>query len=663
MTVEYPSSGYFFVYGGNDMRLDVEKLSGNPKVKKVTANRIDLTTEFRIDLFKLLRSGKTEEIKEKLSANGLGDEEVYKGYCSRLTLALEMNGYPVYQNDEITQMTDYIEENPLLTSGKFKRRQKGSRGISIDPEFEKQLFSIYPDVPVEEGLRLAGIDPIDVGSARIYRINEKFSAKANRLNKATGDQSYEEKEEQNDEKAVHDISRHPYIKDIKNGTIVLSEAFFNETYLLDSVPIGDLLKAYELDVACFSNKDLILIRSQQVHWSPVEVSDTIWNDRVLAIQRKRYYLLSRAVADGFGKIKNIVPSLPIEKRRGLSGWISELPKDPQGFYTTKRVLEKVGISKSVHYELLSNEDYGNGIRKKELQDDEDIAIVRQVIDYKGFAKGIRQVYMLMPKVAGKQFSIHRIRRLMQKYGIETNIRRPSRNRKAMKELIERNRKSNLLLRRFRLHRPNEVRLTDVTYLDYGDGKRAYGSASIDPATGKLICFVVSRNNDLQLALDTLDEMDKYPAKRGAIFHSDQGILYMTDDFQAAVVERELDQSMSRRGNCWDNAPQEAFFGHFKDESGYEKCQTLKELRDTVKRYAVYYNEERKIWDRGRMTPVEYEEWLNAMSESEFQAYLEAEEEKYKKTKEESAKKAIKRAREYREDTLAALEERNETGKA
>jgi transposase InsO family protein len=219
------------------------------------------------------------------------------------------------------------------------------------------------------------------------------------------------------------------------------------------------------------------------------------------------------------------------------------------------------------------------------------------------------------------------------------------------------------LRRFRLHRPNEVRLTDVTYLDYGDEKRAYGSASIDPATGRLICFVISKNNDLQLALDTLDEMDKYPAKRGAIFHSDQGILYMTDDFQAAVVERELDQSMSRRGNCWDNAPQEAFFGHFKDESGYEKCRTLKELRDTVKRYAVYYNEERKIWERGRMTPVEYEAWLNAMSESEFQTYLEAEEEKYKKAKEESAKKAIKRAREYHEDTLAALEERNETGKA
>ena len=64
-----------------------------------------------------------------------------------------------------------------------------------------------------------------------------------------------------------------------------------------------------------------------------------------------------------------------------------------------------------------------------------------------------------------------------------------------------------------------------------------------------------------------------------------------------------------------------------------------------------------------MTPAEYEAWLDAMPEPEFQAYLEAEEEKYKKTKEESAKKAIKRAREYREDTLAAMEERNETYKA
>ena len=101
-----------------------------------------------------------------------------------------------------------------------------------------------------------------------------------------------------------------------------------------------------------------------------------------------------------------------------------------------------------------------------------------MIAYKGFEKGIRQVYMLMPKVTGEQFSIYRIRRLMNKYGIRTTIRRPSKNRKAMKELIARNKKANLLMRKFKLHRPNEVRLTDVTYLDYGDGRKAYGSASV-----------------------------------------------------------------------------------------------------------------------------------------------------------------------------------------
>ncbi len=647
------------------MGLNIEKLSKNPKVKKVTANSIRLTTEFRIEMFKLFKAGKTEEIKDVLIANGLGDEYVYNGYFSVFINGLEANGYPVYQNDEIAMMTDYIEENPLLLSGKFKRRQKGSKGISIDPEFENRLFSMYPDISIEEGFRLEGIDPADVGTARLYRINTSFSAKAARIKKsqtvvqnAAVDGGYGSNE------PFSRLERHPYIKDFKDGTIVLSEAFYNETYLLSSVAMDEILGVYGLEPSHFSNRDLILIRSQQTHWSPVEVSEVFWNGQVTAIQERREKVMSKAVADWFSWMGKVIPAMEIGEKRRLCRWICELPPDPWGYYTVKRVLKKLGISKSVYYELLNNESYGMSYRKREERDEEDIRTVRQVLEYKGFSKGIRQVYMLMPHVAGKQFSIHRIRRLMKKYGIETAIRRPSKNRKAMKELIERNRKSNLLLRRFRLHRPNEVRLTDVTYLDYGSGKRAYGSASIDPATGRLICFVISKNNDLQLALDTLEEMDKYPAKRGAIFHSDQGILYLTDDFQTAVLERDLDQSMSRRGNCWDNAPQEAFFGHFKDESGYEKCQTLKELRDTVKRYAVYYNEERKIWERGRMTPVEYEAWLNGMSEKEFAAYISEEEEKYNKAKEESARKAIKRAREYREDTLAVLEEKkDEAGKA
>ena len=645
------------------MSYDVEKLSENPKVKEVRRNTIRLTTEFRVELFKLFKDGKIEEIKETLIANGLGDEFCNDRQFPVFINGLSANGYPVYQNDEIEKMPGYAEENPLLLSGKFKRRKKRSKGISIDPEFENQLFSMYPDVPIDEGFKLAGIDPVDVGTVRLYRLNNAFEARAARIDESAAALPIGGSDESDIAKIPSVQDRHPYIKDFKDGSIVLSEAFFNETYLLHSVPLDKILNMYELDAACFSNRDLVLIRSRQMHWTPVEASGPLWDEQVIRIQKKRERIMSKVVADWFSDIQSAFPTMCIEGKRLFCRWVHDLPADPWGFYTTKKILEKTHIAKSVYYEILNNENYGRGHRNREKQDEDDVETVRQVIAYKGFSKGIRQIYMLMPQITGKRFSLHRIRRLMKKYGIETGIRRPSKNRKAMKELIERNRKSNLLLRRFRLHRPNEVRLTDVTYLDYGNGKRAYGSASIDPATGRLICFVISRNNDLQLALDTLEEMDKHPAKRGAILHSDQGILYLTDDFQSAVLERELGQSMSRRGNCWDNAPQEAFFGHFKDESGYEKCQTLKELRDIVKRYAVYYNEERKIWERGRMTPAEYEAWLDAMPEPEFQAYLEAEEEKYKKTKEESAKKAIKRAREYREDTLAAMEERNETYKA
>ena len=175
-------------------------------------------------------------------------------------------------------------------------------------------------------------------------------------------------------------------------------------------------------------------------------------------------------------------------------------------------------------------------------------------------------------------------------------------------------------------------------------------------TGKLICFVVKENNDLQLALDTLDAMDAYPAEKGGIIHSDQGILYFTDDYQNAVRERNLIQSMSRRGNCWDNAPQESFFGHFKDECRYETCASLEELRCAVQEYGVYYNQDRRMWARQHMTPTEYEAYLTAMTEEEFAVYLAEEEAALRERKEKAAQKAADRARLYRVSVEEAQED-------
>ena len=102
--------------------------------------------------------------------------------------------------------------------------------------------------------------------------------------------------------------------------------------------------------------------------------------------------------------------------------------------------------------------------------------------------------------------------------------------------------------------------------------------------------------------------------------------------------------MSKRGNCQDNAPQESFFGHFKDECNYSRCRDLDELKALVAGYADYYNYERRMWDRNRMTPVEYEQYLLNMTENDFGEYLLCEEEKYQRMKVKAAKLAIERAK-------------------
>lgn len=82
-----------------------------------------------------------------------------------------------------------------------------------------------------------------------------------------------------------------------------------------------------------------------------------------------------------------------------------------------------------YYALLNDESYGMGGIIRCRRDEKDISIIQQVIAYKGFEKGIRQIYMLMPEVTGESFSMYRIRTLMNKYDIHMVIRRPSKNRK------------------------------------------------------------------------------------------------------------------------------------------------------------------------------------------------------------------------------------------
>ena len=90
-----------------------------------------------------------------------------------------------------------------------------------------------------------------------------------------------------------------------------------------------------------------------------------------------------------------------------------------------------------------------------------------------------------------------------------------------------------------------------------------------------------------------------------LIHSDQGVHYTSYKFIQILKDANLRQSMSRRGNCWDNAPQESFFGHMKDEIDLKECETFEQVKAVIDDWIDYYNRERYVWDLAYLSPDEY----------------------------------------------------------
>ena len=155
-------------------------------------------------------------------------------------------------------------------------------------------------------------------------------------------------------------------------------------------------------------------------------------------------------------------------------------------------------------------------------------------------------------LAGITMGRQKILRLMKKYGIKTKIRQDK--HKSMR--LKGRKKANILNRKFKMARPMMHLLTDVSYLKI-EGRNFYLSAILDGVTSKVVSLQISAYQDKHLSEKSLSDIP--PAKDGALVHSDQGVLYMSDVYQEKLKELGYEQSMSRRGNCWDNAPIESFF--------------------------------------------------------------------------------------------------------
>ncbi len=273
------------------------------------------------------------------------------------------------------------------------------------------------------------------------------------------------------------------------------------------------------------------------------------------------------------------------------------------------------VSRSGYYNYFS-ETSSKSRENREKSDYEVYLIIKNAFNFKGRKKGAKQIKMTLKNEFNIIYNLKRIRRIMRKYNIICNIRKANPYKRIAKATKEHTTLKNTLNREFKQDIRGKVLLTDITYLTYGNGKRAYLSAIKDASTGIIPSFVVSKNIDLSIATKTMDGLmtNRYfKLHKDAFIHSDQGVHYTSPTFQRLVKNYKLGQSMSRRGNCWDNAPMESFFGHFKDECYYRECETFEEVVEEINDYMDYYNNYRCQWDLKKMTPVQYGNHLNRIA--------------------------------------------------
>ena len=636
---------------------EIETLRNNGNVKEVREDRLVLTYECRLAIYeKWVKNPGRKSIRDELENRGLKFNILGTDFIKNMHRRFHKFGCPQHgKNPFRVQKTDRSADKELAASGKFEYY---GNGIRFTESFAKELASKYPEQSIEDGIKAAGIDPQKVGYQRIYTLKRMLEGEGqgNRdLGRSRRNTSY-------NEDTVREMQNHPYVKHASSRRLVFRSRLYKEASVLQeqNCSIDKIMEIYEippewmsvvrkynLQHCCRKGRDA----NTEVEEDVIEMSklNAAQQAQYLRIQAKRIKMLEEIVRQRFEMVGKRFPHLNPNERRQVCEWIrDDVPKKENGSGSLRGLLQQMSLPKSTYYGILSNDAYGEKARHKEEQEIKDAEAVRRVIDYKNYPKGSRQVYMQMERITGRHMSRRKIMYIMQKNHWQCDVKSPNMNRRAARERLKTHVKPNLLRRKFRLHRPGEVYLTDVTYMKYGRNLThlAYGSASVDPVTGRLYSFQVSPCNNLELVIATLRELPLSQMEDAVrpMLHSDQGALYLTDEFQELVKELGMEQSMSKRGNCWDNACQESFFGHFKDECKYTAAQSMDELKQIVADYSVYYNAERCQWNRNRMTPLEYETYLNNMTEEEFQAWQAREEKRYEEMKQRAREKAIERSK-------------------
>jgi putative transposase len=264
-------------------------------------------------------------------------------------------------------------------------------------------------------------------------------------------------------------------------------------------------------------------------------------------------------------------------------------------YPVTRLLNVAGLPSSTFYyqrSALMAEDKYADIKKT----------IREIYDRHKGRYGYRRIRSALVRM-GAKINHKTVQRLMAQLGIKSLVR-PKKYRSYKGEISRA--APNKIDRDFSAEKPNEKWVTDVTEFAVA-GKKVFLSPVMDLFNREIVAFKMDTRPSLKLVHSMLNSaLRKLKPEDRPIVHSDQGWQYRMRAYQETLTGRGLVQSMSRKGNCHDNAAMESFFGVLKTEFFYlDEFKSVRQLRRGLTNYIRYYNEERIKMQLGGLSPVAY----------------------------------------------------------
>jgi putative transposase len=272
--------------------------------------------------------------------------------------------------------------------------------------------------------------------------------------------------------------------------------------------------------------------------------------------------------------------------------------DLRGHYTVEELCQVFEIHRSSYYYRAQRAKTVDTARER---------LKARVVELHAASRGAAGARTLSAalKSEGEAVGRYKAASLMMEAGIESKQRRKHRYRQAESESAI---APNHLNRTFTVPRPNQVWCGDVTYIWAGT-HWVYLAVVLDLYARRVVGWALSGSPDSALTIQALGmAYESRGRPTGVMFHSDQGCHYTSLSFRQRLWQYQIKQSMSRRGNCWDNAPMERFFGSLKSEwlpeTGYRDMDEAKE--DIVWYLTHYYNRVRPHSYNDYQTPVAVE---------------------------------------------------------